>query len=144
MEARWITFGARLLRLYVSQPDASAYEQEIISRMASYIIKVYFKVCFTFTFNWKQGDYQSYCQSLNPVITWLQMNVILNVDYFRYFQNYKTPKYNNWWSSPFVWPDRLCPRSMHFCRTGPYQVDYPGERVYGKSWERDTFHGRYV
>ena len=49
--ARWITFGARLLRLYVSQPDASAYEQEIIARMASYIIKVYFKVCFTFTFN---------------------------------------------------------------------------------------------
>ena len=43
--ARWLTFGARLLRLYISQPNVSAYDKEVIARMTNYIMKVYFKVC---------------------------------------------------------------------------------------------------
>ena len=51
--ARWLTFGARLLRLYTSQPDVSEYDKEVIDRMANYIIKVYFKVGTSYTFSFR-------------------------------------------------------------------------------------------
>ena len=44
-QARWLTFAARLLRLYCSLPDEfGAYVVTILERMANFIINVYYKV----------------------------------------------------------------------------------------------------
>ena len=43
--ARWITFGTRILRLYVSKVNHNAHVAEIVERLASFIVNVYYKVC---------------------------------------------------------------------------------------------------
>ena len=44
-QARWLTFAARLLRLYCSLPEEfGSYTATVLERMANFILNVYFKV----------------------------------------------------------------------------------------------------
>ena len=44
-QARWLTLASRVLRLYCSAPDNfSVYLNEILERLSTFIIQVYFKV----------------------------------------------------------------------------------------------------
>ena len=44
-QARWLTLASRILRLYCSPPDnLGAYWESVLERLATFIVKVYFKV----------------------------------------------------------------------------------------------------
>ena len=46
--ARWITFGARLLRVYMSDGlDYNSHIAECLERMVNYVVNVYYKVSIT-------------------------------------------------------------------------------------------------
>ena len=59
-QARWITLAARILRLYCSVPTKlGAYMLEVLERLATFIIKVYFKVR-----SWKCSKNYRCCKKL--------------------------------------------------------------------------------
>jgi hypothetical protein len=46
-QARWITLSSRILRVYCSVPShLGAYKLEVLERLSTFIVKVYFKVRF--------------------------------------------------------------------------------------------------